>query len=1325
MNLKSLLFKLGSIGIILLIVLGFVSGARAQTFTHPGIPLTVTDLDAVKAKVLAGEQPWKAGYDLLVADGRSQLTYTMQGPFASVSRNPHVNRNEWMNDMQAVWNLSRMWYFTGNVAYAQKAHDILIAWANTQTEFVGTEAQLDLGDHAFRYVGGADILRGTWSGWTEADTTAVKSLFANVYWPATGLGGEVLGPGNKGGLALSAGTAIAVFCDDSTRLNKALNQLRSFPSTGFVNTLTNGEHGETGRDQGHSYGQMLAMAFTSEVLWKQGIDVFSERDNRILAMGEYYARFNLGVTTPFVPMGTTDEYYLSIWDAAGYQAEPMAFNIMKGAYVLRKGLSAPYLTAKLAAQAQNMDAFMFLKASDTSTATQPAAIVFPSASPVGAGLTNIDIGGATPVGTGTYNAGTWTVSGGGTDIWTHGAEKFHFLYKQVTGDCTMIAKVNSVQNTHASAKAGVMIRSDLNSEPLAKAWVAITPSTKVESYFDGWRSMYGGSNWEAQSYPVPRIPYWVKVERRGNLVTTYASPDGVSWATIITGTMDNLGGTAYIGLAVSSLVNGTLNTSTFTNVSVTGGTGGTVFVPEVPIAVYGSPGDGHVPLRWTESFGATSYKVKRALVTGGPYQTIATLNGTSYVDTPLTNGTTYHYVVTAANSAGESLPAPEEVVTPLATMVNVAIGGSAVASANGSSTTEGAAKAFDLNSGTKWFNGNAGTTGWLIYAFSSAGAQVITAYDLVSGSDVPGRDPMDWQFQGSSNGSTWTTLDSESGQLFLGRNFPKRYYITNTTSFRYYRLNVIANNGDATGLQLGELSLLVAVSAPPPLAAPTGLTATVVDAHRVDLAWAAVVGAGSYRVQRATVAGGPYTTVAANVAATSYSDAALTSGSIYYYVISAMSEGSESVNSNEVFAIPVSYAIGINFRGGSTGNGTPATLGTAELAGVVASTNWNNASGASGSLLSLLERSGGTTTAGVSWVANNIWSISITDAGGNSRLMKGYLDTSATSTTTVTVTGLPAAITANGYDVYVYCDGDNGTSTKTGRYSIGTQLITATDGPSVNFSGAFSRAANSSGNYVVFANQTGSSFTLTSTGTSTDTGPRAPINGIQIVALTPAPLPAAPTSFAAITNSASQINLSWGAVSGATSYTLLRGSVSGGPYTPVSSGLSLLVHADIGLTPGATYYYVITATGAAGTSGFSAQVSATTLTALQAWRVGYFGAVAATGDAAATADPDGDGATNLLEYALGTSPVDSASIAPPILGLDGLGHLTLAFNLIADSTLTYQVQATDDLAATPWPEVLWSSSGVGNLAGPIVVTDPQVVSGHLRRFLRLSVSTNP
>jgi hypothetical protein len=65
-------------------------------------------------------------------------------------------------------------------------------------------------------------------------------------------------------------------------------------------------------------------------------------------------------------------------------------------------------------------------------------------------------------------------------------------------------------------------------------------------------------------------------------------------------------------------------------------------------------GDGQVRLSWNASSGATNYNVKRSTTNGGPYTRIASPTTTSYTDTGLTKGTTYYYVVSAVNSAGES-----------------------------------------------------------------------------------------------------------------------------------------------------------------------------------------------------------------------------------------------------------------------------------------------------------------------------------------------------------------------------------------------------------------------------------------------------------------------------------------------------------------------------------------------------------------------------------------------------------------------------------------------------------------------------------------------
>lgn len=68
------------------------------------------------------------------------------------------------------------------------------------------------------------------------------------------------------------------------------------------------------------------------------------------------------------------------------------------------------------------------------------------------------------------------------------------------------------------------------------------------------------------------------------------------------------------------------------------------------------------------------------------------------------------------------------------------------------------------------------------------------------------------------------------------------------------------------------------------------------------------------------------------------------------------------------------------------------------------------------------------------------------------------------------------------------------------------------------------------------------------------------------------------------------VELSWWGAAGASSYTVLRSTVPGGPYTTVASGISgLLTHTDSALAPD-TYYYAVTAQSAAGDSAPSAEV---------------------------------------------------------------------------------------------------------------------------------------
>ncbi|HEX9045691.1 MAG TPA: family 78 glycoside hydrolase catalytic domain [Verrucomicrobiae bacterium] len=84
---------------------------------------------------------------------------------------------------------------------------------------------------------------------------------------------------------------------------------------------------------------------------------------------------------------------------------------------------------------------------------------------------------------------------------------------------------------------------------------------------------------------------------------------------------------------------------------------------------------------------------------------------------------------------------------------------------------------------------------------------------------------------------------------------------------------------------------------------PTGLTATPGN-HQVNLAWNSVAGAVSYNIKRASVSGGPYTTIASGVIGTNYTDTAVTNGGTYYYVVCAGTVSAEGGNSFEASASP-------------------------------------------------------------------------------------------------------------------------------------------------------------------------------------------------------------------------------------------------------------------------------------------------------------------------------------------------------------------------------------------------------------------------------------
>ena len=97
-------------------------------------------------------------------------------------------------------------------------------------------------------------------------------------------------------------------------------------------------------------------------------------------------------------------------------------------------------------------------------------------------------------------------------------------------------------------------------------------------------------------------------------------------------------------------------------------------------------------------------------------------------------------------------------------------------------------------------------------------------------------------------------------------------------------------------------SVLETVATPAVPAVPANLNATAGNGL-VNLSWSASTGATSYTVKRSLTNGGTYTTLA-TVVGTSYSDAAVTNGTTYYYVVNAVNSAGASSNSTAAVATP-------------------------------------------------------------------------------------------------------------------------------------------------------------------------------------------------------------------------------------------------------------------------------------------------------------------------------------------------------------------------------------------------------------------------------------
>jgi hypothetical protein len=175
-----------------------------------------------------------------------------------------------------------------------------------------------------------------------------------------------------------------------------------------------------------------------------------------------------------------------------------------------------------------------------------------------------------PASTGSFvenPTGTYTLTASGTDI-TGSSDEFHYVYKMLSGAGSIVAKVNSVQNTNDWAKAGVMIRESLDADS-AHAISFVTPG--YGAVFE-YRPDTAADNVGAAGQQTGiTAPYWVKIERSiSGSFTASCSANGTAWQTLGTPQTIPMGTNVYIGLALTAHDPALTCQAVFSNVTTTG-----------------------------------------------------------------------------------------------------------------------------------------------------------------------------------------------------------------------------------------------------------------------------------------------------------------------------------------------------------------------------------------------------------------------------------------------------------------------------------------------------------------------------------------------------------------------------------------------------------------------------------------------------------------------------------------------------------------------------------------------------------------------------------
>ncbi len=742
-----------------------------------------------------------------------------------------------------------------------------------------------------------------------------------------------------------------------------------------------------------------------------------------------------------------------------------------------------------------------------------------------------------------------------------------------------------------------------------------------------------------------------------------------------------------------------------------------------------------VTLSWAPPSGAAvSYAVERAPGQLGPFATVKTgLTTTTWTDATVSPGTTYWYRIVANNAIGASgAPSIAASVTTVpaapsgapGTPTFSAIGATSVTvawtDASGATTYQLERAADDASVPGPWTalqavsvtsytdrSLSANTRYWYRVRGSTAGGDgsYSTPSSVISAPNAPGT-PSLTSTGTTSIGLAWTEPVGSAASYELergtsasgpwgaaipvtGRSYTDTGLAAGTTYWYRVRAKNAAGTGGAySGTRAGTTLV----------AAPGEPTYSAVGSSSLTLTWAAVEGATRYNVERSVGSSGAWSQVASSLAATSFTNTALTPNTTYWYRISAVNAA----------GAPGPYSPATTVTTAPAAPGAPTfSLVTAKAVTV----SWTVPT--TGAASYTLERAASSTGPWTT-LASGLSSTTYADAGlasstpywfrvraANFAGLEGPPSAARSVTTAADSTAPPAA--APGAPTF--------------NYVAATSLrVSWTAAPNAT-TYELERSLASTVAWVQVAAVGGTSFTDTGRTANTtyiyrvrgsnSAGDGPPSGESSVVTA-----PNAPQALTLNSVAANQVTASWTPpTTGAASYNLERAASAVGPWATVGAQITGTSWTDVSVLGNTTYHYRVRATNSMGIDGaYSTPASVTTPSDSSVPRPGVPGTPTFASVTASSVQVSWIGATNATSYKLERATAATGSFIQ-IASVTGTSFTDTGRS--ANTQYWYQVRASNgggDGSASPVATTYTAPNAPGTPVFPVVVASSVRVS---------------